>query len=392
MQDRSGRNVALLCLVTAAMVLGGFPSVVAYTFLTAAAYVAVRLVQLDWGRPGRMVGGAAMMAGGIGLGVVLAAAQVLPFLRQLDQAFVGDRSQLGEFETLGSLVTMLVPDAYGTAADGWHGPRNPIESISYAGVAVVLLAVVGLVFGLMNRRLRWVAAALLGGAVFWGIAMYAGGPLLLALQELPVFATNRIGRARSVLGFLVAVLAAIGVESLIRAGRPAAGRAGRRLVAALVWCAAAAAAAGLVDHGVGVAAEGGVDEAAYRDAVTFAGLLLAAALVAVLLARWGRGAWRSVGLVALPALVVGQAVMFVVPFWPQVERDDFYPETATHRFLAESLGPRPVRLHQGRDDAGHERRVRAARAQRPRVHADRVRRPHAGDRPGRFRRRDALRT
>ena len=337
-QIRAPRNVALVGLVSATMLLGGFPAIVAYALVTAVPYVVVRVVRADWGRPLRMLGGAGLVAAGVALGVLLTAVQLLPFLRQLDQTYLGDRSQDGYFETLGSLVTMLVPDAYGTATDGWEGPRNVIESMSYAGVAVVLLAVAGALAGLTRRRLRWVVVVFLGGAMFWGVAMYAGGPLLLALQELSLFATNRVGRARSVLGFLVAVLAAIGVDALVRARVPFRASTPRRLAVGLGWTGAAAAALGLVVHGLDVAREQGVGEEEYLGSVARAGWLLAAAVLALLVARWGRGAWRVAGLVALPLLVVGQALMVALPFWPQVPREQFYPETATHRFLAESLG------------------------------------------------------
>lgn len=339
LQVRSGRNVALLGVVTAAMVLVGFPSVVAYTLLTAVPYVVVRVVGADRSRPKRMIATAAMAAAGVGLGVLLAAAQLLPFFRLLGETSLGDRSQQGDFETLGSLVTMLVPNVYGTAATGWDGPRNVVESMSYAGVAVVLLAVIGLLFGLGQRHLRWVVAVLVGSAVFWGVVMYAGGPVLLALQELPVFDTNRIGRARSVLGFLVAMLAAVGVDALVRGLAPARASTGRRLAVGVAWTAAAAAAVGLVRHGLGVARQEGVADATYRDAVVMTGLLLVAAVAAVVLVRWGRRGWRVTGLVALPVLVLGPALALALPFWPQVPREQFYPQTPTHRFLAESLGP-----------------------------------------------------
>lgn len=338
-QVRSTRNVALVAVVSAAMVLSGFPSIVVYALVTAAPYVLVRLATVDWGRPNRMLGGIALALSGVGLGALLSAIQVLPFLHQIGQVFVGDREQTPEdFETLGSLVTLLVPGAYGTASTDWAGPRNPIESISYAGVAVVLLAVLGLLAGLSRRPLRWVVAVLLGMAVFWGVAMYAGGPLLTELQDLPIFGTNRIGRARSVLGFLIAVLAAVGVDALVRAGSRAPRSTVGRLATGLGWLGAAAATVGLIGHGLGVAREQGVDEAYYRDQVITAGLLLVAAVVAVGLARWARRGWRVAGLVALPVLVVGPALSLALPFWPQVPRDQFYEETATHRFLAQNLG------------------------------------------------------
>jgi hypothetical protein len=337
-QERNARGVALLAVVTAAMVLSGFPSIAAYAFLTAVPYVLMRVVVVDRASPKRALGGIALAAAGVGLGGLLSAIQMLPFVRQLGQVSLGDRLQTPEdFETLGSLVTMLMPTAYGTAGSGWDGPRNPIESISYAGVAVVLLAVVGVLAGLGQRRLRWVVAVLVAMAVFWGVAMYAGGPLLTALQELPLFATNRIGRARSVLGFLVAMLAAIGVDALVRSPRSSPASMPRRVAVGLGWAAAAAALVGLVDHGLGVAREQGVDEAYYRDQVVTAGLLLVGAVVAVLVARWAPRGWRMVGLIALPVLVLGQALWFALPFWPEVSRADFYPETATHEFLAESL-------------------------------------------------------
>ena len=64
-----------------------------------------------------------------------------------------------------------------------------------------------------DRSPRWflaVAAAVVAAAI------WVGGPVLWALQHLPFYSANFIGRASSVFGFLGAALAGIGFDRLLR--------------------------------------------------------------------------------------------------------------------------------------------------------------------------------
>ena len=358
LQTRNGRSVALVAAVVGAMLAGGFPAVTTYALYTGAAYVLVRLVVLERHRLARLVTSGGLAIAGVAAGALLVAVQLLPFLDLLGQTYVGPRDQDAEnFLPLASLVTMLAPDAMGTtnARIGWLGPRNPIESFSYAGVAVVLLAGIGMITGFRAARAehrdqvsrRGVRTFLIVATLVWGVAIYAGGPWLTLLQRLPFLDMNPIGRARSVLGFLVAVLAAVGFDALLRSEpvqvrlrelwRGTAGERRARAARAIAWALLAGATVALIAHGLQYAVDGGF-YGYYGTRIMIAAGLGVAALVGVILARTRRGGWRLAGLVLVPAVVLGQAIMVVVPFWPEVPREDFYPVTDTHRFLAANIG------------------------------------------------------
>lgn len=353
LQSRTGRNVGVVALVVASLLLSGFPSVVAYALYAAAPYVLIRLVILEGWRPRRLVGGGALVAAGVGGGVLVVAGPLLILLHQLGEVQLGPRTQEpDDFLPVASLVTLLVPNGLGTTAPdvGWLGPRNPIESFSYAGVAVVLLACIGLVLGPGARATalaRGVRTFLAVALVVWGVAVYAGGPVLAALQHLPTMAFNPIGRARSVLGFFVAVLAAIGFDALVRR-EPGSGlvlrswaakwqRASSRAGQVTVGIVLVTAVVALLVQGHGYAREAGFT-AAYERRLLVAGLLASVAVAGVVLAWRGRGRWRITGLVVLPMLALGQALPVALPWWPEVPRSQYYPVTETHRFLAAELG------------------------------------------------------
>lgn len=355
-QQRSGRSVAVLALVVAALVLSGFPSVTAYALYSAAAYVLVRLVAVELGPGGtaaravrRVAGGLALAAAGVTAGIAVTAVQLLPFMHQLGTVHVGSREQTPEHAlSVVSLVTVLVPDGLGTpvSASTWFGPRNPVESFSYVGVGVMLLAALG-ALGLARARpgaVRGLRAFLVVAVATWGVAVYAGGPVLAAIQLLPAMDVNPIGRARSVLGFFVAALAAVGYDALVRATADrrrdaAVGRAagGERAVRAVGWVAVAAGAVAVFGIGFRYAAAEGFSAGFTRSALVAAALLTVCVL-AVLLAVRTAGRSRLVGLALLPVVVLGQAVVLVQPWWPESPRESFYPPTATHDFLAAHLG------------------------------------------------------
>jgi Bacterial membrane protein YfhO len=316
----------LVAAAAAAMLLGGFPAVTGYALLTAGIYLAVRLGALypgQWRRLARVAAaGVAAVAGAFGL----AAFQVLPFAGFMSEAYVWGREQTSaDHLPFQALVTAIAPNALGDTYAG----TNIVELLSYVGAAVLLLAVAGVAEG---RALlpRGVWAFLVTSAGVAVVLVYAGGAPLAVAQRLPVlFADNFVGRFRSVLGLLVAVLAAVGFEVVARrhrAGHQAGGRAGGRLWSRAVWVVAG------VDGIVVVSAAR--PEASLTDMLV--GLaFLAAAGGCLALAWWGR---RRIALAGVPLLVAAQALVFVVPYWAHADRETFYPTTPVHEFLAGNLG------------------------------------------------------
>lgn len=177
-----------------------------------------------------------------------------------------------------------------------------------------------------------------------GSAMWLGGPTLAALQLVPLWSTNFIGRASSVFAFIVAVCVGAGLDRLLRGETPSSddhGRPGRldaratvriRLAGTLCVGVAAAVTAAIVR----VAREQGFEQHVLATAIVPTLLLLTSTTVVVVAARGSKAA-RVASMLVLAVLIVAQSTSFAVTLLP-TSREDFYPDTATHRYLAEHLG------------------------------------------------------
>jgi hypothetical protein len=352
------REVALVGLVVAAMLLGGFPAVTGYALLTAGAYVTVRVLSEHRARWRPVAARLAGAATGVGAGVALAAWQLVPWLHYMSSVLVDQRGQTpSDHIPAVALLTTIAPEALGTADPSdpptWFGPLATVDAQSYVGAAALVVAVAAVALAGTTRRLlpRGVWWFVVAAAGLWGVAIYVGGPLLAHLQALTyLFADNPIGRARSVLGFLIAMLAAVGFEALLQrrpVSRPllSVSLSRRRLVGMAVWAVLAGCAVGIYAAAIAYARQRG-----HGDAMGFlngqfaigAGLVvLAGACVAWL---WfghplGRVHWaRPTAAVVLVVLIAGQALWWVRDFYPRTSRDTFYPTNPTQAFLADHLG------------------------------------------------------
>ncbi|MEY9965872.1 hypothetical protein ABIA33_003922 [Streptacidiphilus sp. MAP12-16] len=371
-QERRLRNVALVAVPVAAMLLGGFPSVTGVTLLTAAAYVAVRLLA-EYRRDRRrlLLTGVGAIAGVVA-GLALAMFQLIGFLDFFPTWLVEGRAQTsGSHIDPAALITAFAPWAFGTGNPQRQPefilPPNFIEAMSYVGAGTLVLVLVAVALPRRARaalpRAAWIFFA--AAAAVWLELIYLGGPPLALVQKLPLlsslFAQNYIGRARSVLGFLLAVLAAIGLELLLRrrAELPALSgpRWWRRLHRAHAW----PIALGLVVLAVGAAlllrADRFVREAQQWPVTALfhhqleigAALVIMCAGCAVLLLLLGdprflaarqrrRRVLRFAAAAGLPILIAVQSGSFAAAYWPHSSRTQFYPVTDTHAYLAANLG------------------------------------------------------
>jgi hypothetical protein len=351
-------DLVLLGAILASMLLGGFPVVTGYTLYMAAAYLIVRVWILYRGSLREGVIAAAMAVGGVLLGGALSALQMLPFLKWYEIAPLSYRSG-DALQGLpnSSLFTLVSPNANGLCLAGKSSgvKGSPIELVSYIGAAALVLAVAGAAFGLVRLRAgnRGLRGFFVGAVVIILLLGWASPTARHVTASLPIFADNVIGRIRSVLGFGLAVLAALGLDWIMSARaskgpvdappvqdglRGWASRTGvSRAWPWVVWI--GAAVAGVM-----------VLRAANRDA--FAGhyhqslvntswipvLLLAVALVIVALRRVSPGQTRLLAAVVIPVLVVAQGSQFFHAVLPGDDPANFYPDTPTHEFLESHLG------------------------------------------------------
>ncbi len=383
-QQRRIRDGALVALTVAAMLFGGFPSVTGYALLTGAGYLLVRvLAQYGW-RGRRPIGVLAGAAAGVFGGVALTAVQLLPFVYFMSGTLIRGRGQgPGDHIPFELLSTTIAPFAFGTTNPThqplWFHIRILIEENAYFGAAAVVLAVTAVALARYGRQLLprgvWLFTVL--ATLGWAELVFLGGPPLAVAQKLPVlFEDNFVGRARSILGFLVAVLAATGFELLLRrrtalaskdAGAVETAVPGRlaRAYPIVVWIGSAVIGGYAILRGFHWAQQ--KQAAQHRTGLsTFflhqvaIGLVFVAAAAACAAFLWfgpalrsgngrgtggprlarfgGSGFVRFAAAVAIPALIAVQGLMLVRPYYPRSERFTFYPETQTHQYLAEHLG------------------------------------------------------
>lgn len=215
-------------LLIAAMVWSNFPVITVYTLLFAALYAAYRMWSTRgpegeaprWIHAVIIAGWGAVLAGGV------AAYHVLHFGENLRWADTGPRSRLPADTSIGAeyLPGVLLPYPYGANHGGqtfWGPGQNWVESQSYAGISVVLLAMLALAH--LTRRAGGSTAAS-GGIVraWWVIVVlalwltYVGGPLTDTVNSLPVLGFSSVGRARVLANLGLAVLAGFGAEAWLR--------------------------------------------------------------------------------------------------------------------------------------------------------------------------------
>jgi hypothetical protein len=344
-QERRWTAAAPIAVVTSCLLFSGFPVVTGYALYAAVPYAILR--SGVWDRAGRLreaFARLAAVAAAIAAGFALVAIQLFPFMSQY-AAINSTRGQLAQQHLPPlTLATMLIPNALGSCGGGtnYFGPFNDIETNAFIGGAALVL--VGLAF-LRRPPLvvpRGVRAFFLAATALTLVLGWHGGRPLEFAAHFPVFSGNFVGRIRSVLGFFLAVLAAIGFENLLQ-------RHHRRPRWAAVfetagWV-AGVVAVGFVVWRVQEASAGQtiVTPVRYVLPLVAVGVTLG---VVTLVWKFGNRV-VSIGkhslqartfLAALvPVMVVAESLAFVLPYWPRVPRDKFYPQTPVHRFLEENL-------------------------------------------------------
>lgn len=347
---RTTVRVLPLAAVVAAMWFEGFPQVTAFALAAMGAWALATVADRRGDRTGGTVDPAedrdghahrarpraralAVPAAAVVLGTMLAGVQLVPFAADAARLDLSGRAQTADDHLpAGSAVTVLAPDALGTATgDDWFGPLNELEVQSAIAVPALVLALLGLATTARRHRWRTGMVTVMAGAA--AVLTWVGGPLLSLAQVTPVFALADGHRVRVLVVVGVAWLAAQGLDRVVHGPRPTRGEAGR--VAALL--------------GVAVATTAAVTRAAHRLAATpadvaaidrgvvvaLAGFAVTSAVVA--LALW-RPAWRRAAGVGVVALALVVSLPLPARFWPRTDRALFYPTTPTHAFLEANLG------------------------------------------------------
>jgi hypothetical protein len=334
------RSACPIALVLAFMLLGNFPAVVFHTLYVLVPYVIVRVALMHrqtLRRALAMIGGA---GAGVVTGALLVAAVLIPFALRLRFLGTESRAQNPQLRLgLDTLLTTVAPKALGLSTEGldaqYFGAYNQVETISFVGATTAVLAVAGVALPRLRATPRGTREVLIVATLVIGWAAYVGGDLLAQLQRLPGFEESFVGRTRSILGFMVAVLAALGLQALVERRWPA----GRRQWA---WAAAVLGAVGLTAAYAGNRAlwrARGVEQVdVLREGLVLPAVVGAAALVALAIVRWGGRRGATVALAAVPVLLVVESLALSLPLLPNEDRSTVYPTTPGIDFLADRVG------------------------------------------------------
>jgi len=342
-------NGALLGIVIAIMVLGGFPAVAGYFFYAAALYFMMRLSQSyvengDW-RRALLTGGAFGLSLMIGVG--MAAFQLLPTLELTAFTDIGYRRALSEASLhFNQGVQLIFPNFYGNQIFGnYQGASNLNETSGYVGIVTLALALFGFMSGLLRRRPTIIFFA--GLASLSVLIIYDIGPFLSWVSHLPVFNLNPSTRLLSIFGFAAAAGAAFGFDEL----RELQIRGWRRPASLALVGAAAATLAGMIVY---LASEilqrreflsGFFDNFPIMEFHTFRivtvafGLSILAPFVVLVFIHVRRPLPGRILATVTILLVSFDLLVFAYRQNPTVPDEQFYPETSAVRFLESNLKP-----------------------------------------------------
>jgi hypothetical protein len=335
---RAAVPVALMC---ALLLLGGFPAVAGQTLYFAGGYALVRVFSL-YGRDLKALGRHVLtLSAALGLGFGVSAFQLLPFASQfLEEVDLSYRN--GGFFSASPwhyLLSATFPESFG-GNQLWVG-ASPMDINTYVGATVVLLAALGTMAALTGRLQRSAGLYFVFMVLVVLGLVYRQGSWSAWMDHLPVFHGNPIGRIRSQLGLPVAILAAVGFDSLYRGDLDAGWT--RRLRPGWSWATmAVAGAVTVLVAGAGKLMTSGrvininIASRVHQD-VLIAVVPVAVILLLMLLGMRSSRA-RSAALFVIVVSVVVEALAATSFYWPTGSRSSFYPNDNAITYLQHNVG------------------------------------------------------
>lgn len=150
------------------------------------------------------------------LGILVSSIQLLPGLELTTLSIRGNDPTTQSFDfglnPIKNLILLLAPDFYGNPSTGnfwgWGGYN---ESVSYVGVAGLVLALVGFLVG---RRSKTLTFFKIGFLLSLGLVFKNPLSLFLFKAKLPILESASAGRFLFLSSFFLAVLASFGVQAL----------------------------------------------------------------------------------------------------------------------------------------------------------------------------------
>lgn len=259
-------------------------------------------------------------------GLLMAAVQLLPFLQYLSEsAALEQRRTLTGMDPslpIQALITMLLPAHFGRPWDfSYHGPAAWQAVAAYSGAGVLLLAIVSLAWW---REVRLYLCLLLGSMTI----VYGPDWVRAGIRWIPVVGISSNNRLILIVGFSLAVLAAISLQRILTI--PEASRSRRSLMLIL----------GLGALALSVAAVhfGGDEPAELRLALAM--IIGTALLTTLAITRPARARLYLAGLIAVTMTDMGLSAF---RFNPHADPDLLFPPTKLTDFLRADSVSDPVR-------------------------------------------------
>ena len=341
LRRRDFSSCVAISLVTASMLLAGFPALTAWAVGLMLSWVLLRSLnqpQTDR-RAMRLIGAA---GGSVVLGAGLAAWQLFPFINQIGATDLSHRAQTSADHLSPSLMaTAAIPTAFGSHAQGFfYGDRNYIETCAFLGAGALVLAVVAIFWRpspSVPRSTTAITSSLLAATT---VLIFAGGPLLGFAQTLPVFDSNFVGRMRSIWLLLLAILVGLGLEAVASAARGGVDREPSRV--SRYRCLGLCVVSAIAVFGIWHVLQRASQEGHLSDVIGAVVIAIAAAVVVIgCVIATRRTRLKDFLPVVVAGVVAIEILLFVSPFWPNEVPERHYPQTPAHDFLAaEATGDR----------------------------------------------------
>ncbi|MCH7789077.1 MAG: YfhO family protein, partial [Acidobacteria bacterium] len=227
LQRRSPGTVAWLATTIAWCWIEGFPTGFVYALVVAGAWSMLQLggdlVAGENDLPETLRLSYSLLAGVL-WGFAISAFVLIPFLAQLDGSGLRESRQFDEDSHLSALESFGLFDTsvYGPldATRNWLGTSNAASATTVGLIMMTVAA--GTLIATVSGRIRLTRpacyavgfASLTAMVVF--VLVYLGGPLLALAYEIPGLGDGNLGRTRFLLGFAFSIVAAVGIDALLR--------------------------------------------------------------------------------------------------------------------------------------------------------------------------------
>jgi hypothetical protein len=210
---------AVFGIAGAFLVLGGHPPTAIHVIIVVAIYFFFRLMEHPRDQPFKRAG---LFIGATGVGLLLAAPQVLPFFEYYRQSSSplasASLDRWASHLTVNELIHFLTPNLMGNPAIGfenlrdllrWNGPDDFNERTGYVGIVPLFLAGVAVTFRRCKFSIFFLCTLIGSLWIICGIP-----PMPELMRALPLLRDINNTRLLLVTGFSLAVLAGLGWDEL----------------------------------------------------------------------------------------------------------------------------------------------------------------------------------